>query len=481
MSIKRWLTSAFLLAFSVLFLVGGSSFFQVTKGSLNDAFDGHMRDQMMAVLTLIEQERLYVHTHFTDRYAPEFRAESPSKYFQIWSPIPIDYEEGPRVMRSPSLMHEDLPLIQGSLEAPGFRDCLLKNGQTVRAIGLSYVPHVHDEEADKDRQADLKVNVVLAEDRFRVDTAILALRNHLFGFGFGALFLVGMLSWGILKQGLTPLREVSQQADAIAPGTLQQRFPEDGMPVELAPICRRLNGLLDRLSVTFARERQFSDDIAHELRTPLAELRTLIEVELRCQGNAAQPISRATCEEALEVVLQMQRMVSQLLTLAHSHRAEVELQTENLTVGQLLSEVYATFESEARAKELKMSIEGDRSVVWESDRALFQSILTNLVSNAVAYAPEGSKIAVDVSESPLSIEITNEAPHLKEGDESQLFARFWRKDSARSSSAHCGLGLSLCHRFAEQLGLELEALLVRGKLTMRLFKSDASHAASAAV
>jgi two-component system sensor histidine kinase QseC len=111
---------------------------------------------------------------------------------------------------------------------------------------------------------------------------------------------------------LRPLSSLAKRAETIHASSLQLRFPTDNIPVELLPIAQRLNDLLARLEASFAREQRFSADVAHELRTPIAELRTLAEVALKWPDD----VNQAALKEALNIALQMESVATGLMALA---------------------------------------------------------------------------------------------------------------------------------------------------------------------
>ena len=122
----------------------------------------------------------------------------------------------------------------------------------------------------------------------------------------------------IVRRSLNPLRTLASCTREIGPDNLHLRLPTNGLPTELTPICSCVNDLLDRLDQAFKRERRFTSDVAHELRTPIAELRALAEVASRYPNDPE--FARNALRDAVGVAKQMQSLVTTLLALVRSER-----------------------------------------------------------------------------------------------------------------------------------------------------------------
>ena len=218
------------------------------------------------------------------------------------------------------------------------------------------------------------------------------------------------------------------------------------MPAELRPIAERLNDLLARLDEAFQRERRVTADIAHELRTPIAELRALAEVGLKWPEEAA-------FQDAFQIAQRMETLVTGLLALARHESGKQPVGREPVALANLVDKVWQPIAERARGRQLDVAIEvtGD----WQTDPILLRLIVGNLLANAVEYAPNRGKIRVVGNDSLL--EISNSTDDLTREDLPHLFERFWRKDVSRTDAGHSGLGLTLARAATAALGLELTA------------------------
>jgi signal transduction histidine kinase len=249
-----------------------------------------------------------------------------------------------------------------------------------------------------------------------------------------------------------------QQAARFDAASLAARFPTEGLPGELAPISARLNELLARLEDPFERERRFSSDAAHEFRTPVAELRSLAELAIKLPDARAANADH----ETLAIALHLEAMLTHLLALARGDRDGLSAQRDRVALRPLMQEVCEQFKAKAAARQLTLVCRGPSLAAAHTDPTLLRSILTNLVDNAVAYAPPGGSVEVEAraDDTGFTLRVMNTVENLEELDLSHLFERFWRKDEARSPDGHTGLGLSVARVFAQAIGCELNASFV---------------------
>ena len=179
------------------------------------------------------------------------------------------------------------------------------------------------------------------------------------------------------------------------------------LPLELQGIAAKLNELLGRLEVSFARERRFTSDAAHELRTPLAELKAMTEL-----GALAGGIHGGARQGNDPVHCRTRGLLDKLSQLARADAA-VGARSEAVDLAATVRDCLERFAGPIQERRLQF----DRHVAeetWQTDPVLWRSILDNVVGNSVAYAPEGSSITVRATPSEFSV--TNEAPDFESGD-----------------------------------------------------------------
>lgn len=254
------------------------------------------------------------------------------------------------------------------------------------------------------------------------------------------LVLVGL--W-IATRGLAPLRRVTDAAGAVTPLRLAERIPmKPPWPKELAGLVTVFNAMLGRLEEAFGRLSRFSADLAHELRTPLGNLIGEIEVNLRRPRTADE--YRAVLESNLEECRRLSSLVEDLLFLARAEHAEVTLHRERVDARDVCDQAVARLVAAAGARGARVYMEGDADI--KADPVLLRQALTNLLGNAVRYAPEGTAVRVrahKVADGTATIVVHNGGVPISAEHLPHLFDRFYRVDPARSHGAGTGLGLSI--------------------------------------
>lgn len=455
-SLRRQLTIGLLFAFALLLGSGGALVYWSVRASLYDQFDTALKAKALVVMTDTQISGGRVKVYFSDRFLREFDRTVATEFFQVFD------TEGRTVARSDSLGKKKLPgKLRGPADAPVYWNLTLPNGELGRAIGIVFRPHVRAGAESQD------VTVVVAVSRRRVLDSMTDLRNILAGSGAALLLLTGLVVPWVLRRGLRPLDDVGERSARIDAGTLEQRFAVDAMPLELQPVGRKLNDLLARLEASFERERRFSADLAHELRTPLAELRTHAELALKWPEERTPANDRTV----VEISMQMEALVARLLALSRAEHGQHLLQRTAVDVTTMVDALIQPLAS--RFAEARLTIERKIAAdgVVTTDPVLFESIVANLIENAVTYAVPDSRVEIGFGRSggDFELRVANAAPDLSSADLPRMFDRFWRKDRARTGGNHAGLGLALSRSFAETQGLKLEAALEpNGVLVMTL-------------
>ncbi|MCC6695936.1 MAG: hypothetical protein IT365_09945 [Candidatus Hydrogenedentes bacterium] len=380
-----------------------------------------------------------------DAAMPEFQPSATPEYYQVWD------EDGEAIAKSPSLESATLPWSRAQSSAPAYQSITLPDGRNGRMVTLPFRPRRADFGNTGGGEEFLLLAV--ARSRRELDTVLHILLCGLFATGILLSAGAALVVRATVKSGLVPLDALGQQATAIDAANLNIRFPTARLPEELIPISTRLNELLERLEAAFSRERRFTSDVAHELRTPIAELRALAEVELRSQtGNGAPYL-----HDALAIATQMERLVAALLTLARCESSQLTVIREPVDLVTALKEAWRPLAEKCEKRLLHVRFDLPPEAVVETDRALLLAILTNTLSNAVAYTPSGGNVTVEImgADSAPILRISNTNAQLRKADLSHLAEPFWRKDTARSDTSHSGVGLAVVAALVDLLELDL--------------------------
>jgi two-component system heavy metal sensor histidine kinase CusS len=266
---------------------------------------------------------------------------------------------------------------------------------------------------------------------------------------FGTLLVV-VLAFGVLastaialtvtKRGLRPVTEMTRSLKRIGPKRLHERIPPEGWPRELRPLAIAFDEMLDRLEDSFTRLSQFSADLAHELRTPIANIRGEGEVALT---RARTPDEyREVIESSVGECERLSAIVDNLLFLARAEAAEGHISRTVFDGRAAVQKIVTFYEPIAEEHHTTITWAGEGEI--HADPMLFGRAVSNLVENALRYTPVGKTIKISIAagaeHSQVSVKDTGcgIAPqHLP-----RIFDRFYRADSSRSSQGS-GLGLAL--------------------------------------
>jgi two-component system sensor histidine kinase QseC len=256
--------------------------------------------------------------------------------------------------------------------------------------------------------------------------------------------LAVLVGWGV-RRGLRPLDRAAQDVAQRSPTNLEP-LTLQGAPVEIAGLIEHLNTLLARVRDALEREQRFTSDAAHELRTPLAGIRTHAQVALRTDDNRQR---RRATEEVMVGVDRATHLVEQMLALARLERDAIEGDFQPVELGSLAAEVIATQEAEAAARHITIRLETETRTPVAGNPMALAMIIRNLVDNAIRYTPAGGAVAVRIRErdGALVLTVTDSGPGIPPEQREPLLARFRR--GATGGAAGCGLGLSIVKRVVD--------------------------------
>jgi len=280
-----------------------------------------------------------------------------------------------------------------------------------------------------------------------------------------SLVLCSLVGYLIARSGMRPIENIGHKAARIRATTLHERIETRGLPAELCGLAETFNAMLDRLEQSFRHVSQFSDDVAHELRTPVNNLRGEIEVALSKSRSGEQ--YRGVLESCLEECARIARLIRTLLFLARSDTAAEALQREKIDVGQELRTVQTYYEAAAAEAGIDLNASAVAGVYGEFDRTLFQQAIGNLVSNAIAHTPAGGLVSLAASADPsgLTVSVSDTGCGIASEHLPRVFERFYRVDQARTGSRqNVGLGLAVVKSIATRHGgrVEIESEVGRG-------------------
>ncbi|WP_296358877.1 heavy metal sensor histidine kinase [Ramlibacter sp.] len=267
------------------------------------------------------------------------------------------------------------------------------------------------------------------------------LRASLFGLPV-LLALVALGAWLIARTGLAPLRRFRRLAALIGTESLSQRVQEAGLPTELAELAREFNAMLERIDHGYRQLQEFSADLAHELRTPVATLLGRSQVALS-HPRSAQEL-REVLESDVEELERLARLISDMLFIAQADHAQPPLRLEEVWLEQEAQRVADYLSLIAEDNGIRIEVRGAAMV--RADRLLVQRAITNLLSNAVRHASRGSAVKLEASADDAAgrLCVSNQGETIPPEHLGRIFDRFYRVDASRARiSGGTGLGLAI--------------------------------------
>jgi signal transduction histidine kinase len=282
------------------------------------------------------------------------------------------------------------------------------------------------------------------------------LRSYSFG-ALGLLFLGSLgVGWMVAGRVLAPIDRITGVAREIQATDLSRRISLQGPPDELKNLADTFDEMLGRIDEAFENQRRFIQEASHELRNPLAVIRTNLDVVL-ADESATNDDLRHTGEVVRRTAERMSQLVDDLLAYARQGSTVREL--ERIDAASVVADAAAEFEVPAEARGITLQAAPGEGLAVIGDRVALRQALANLLANAVRLAPEGSTIRLaagragdeaDPTDRWVWIAVEDQGPGIPEGQRELVFQRFWRGDGRRArEEGRSGLGLTIVRQIAE--------------------------------
>ena len=294
----------------------------------------------------------------------------------------------------------------------------------------------------------------------------------------GGLIAAAAIAITVTKRGLRPLAEMTRSLERVGPGHLHERVPPAAWPRELRPLAVAFDNMLERLEDSFTRLSQFSADLAHELRTPIANM--LGEAQVTLTRPRSPEEYREVIESSVAECERLSGIVDNLLFLARAESPDRQIHPTLFDGRPAIEKIAAYYETIAEDRHVAIRCKGEGEIY--ADAVLFSRAVSNLVDNALRFTPNGGSISISIAmrdaHSEIAVSDTGcgiPAEHLP-----RVFDRFYRADSSRSSEG-VGLGLALVKSIADLHGgsARLDSEVNRGTTVMLTFPKPAKGESAA--
>ena len=319
--------------------------------------------------------------------------------------------------------------------------------------------------AEIDRMMPRPVVLQIAQDRSDDKAFADFFRNLLLAVLVGGAGCSAAVAVLVARRALRPLGEMVAAMEKVQTSHLQQRLDRDRWPKELDSLAAAFDEMLARLKESFERLSGFSADLAHELRTPIQNLRGEAEVALTRTRTAEE--YREVIELSIEEYQGLASMIDNLLFLARAENAETPLNRLTFKIGPEIDTILDFYDAAAREQNIALSRQGDADL--HADAMLVRRAVSNLVSNALQHTSAGGQVLLAVKQANGSVEIQAQDTGCGIGPEHlpRIFNRFYRADAARSSnSGGVGLGLAIVKSIMDLHGGSVTAKSKPGEGTM---------------
>jgi signal transduction histidine kinase len=400
--IRVRLTLAFALAMAVVLTATGAFLYVRLGQSLNESINESLESRLTEVSNAVHNNQPVVEIRSEETFA---KVLDPAQPGQPFSAAELRRIESRRALR---VEHDSAPGLAGD----------------VRLLAI---------------RTDGKVIVAGAslEDR---DEALQKLLAQLLIGGPVALLLASLLGYWLARAALRPVESIRSEAAAISGEQPARRLPVPRARDEIARLAATLNGMLERLERSRARERRFVADASHELRTPLALLKAELELARR-DGRSSDELSNAVASAAEEVD-RLVRLAEDLLVLARLDEDGLPLHAEPIVLDELLARV---------ARGRLVTVTAPLGVTLEADRLRVEQALGNLLDNALRHGGGTIELAASVAGDRVELHVRDEGPGFPPDLLEHAFERFSRAGPARSRG-HAGLGLAIVDSVAKAHG-----------------------------
>jgi two-component system, OmpR family, heavy metal sensor histidine kinase CusS len=308
--------------------------------------------------------------------------------------------------------------------------------------------------------------IQIGVDETHDEILLAAYRKWLWMMLGAAVIICPLIGHRIATRGIRPVREITTMAERTGSQNLKTRIEPAGYPVELAALAQTFNAMLDRLEEAFERLSRFSADIAHELRTPVNNMRGEAEVILsRSRPPGEYREALASC---LEESSRLSELIESLLFLARAESPGTHLTRETVRIDKELAAVRDYYEAVAAEGGITLAVEAVPEIPADLDRVLLQRAIGNLVENAITHTPSGGciRLSARTDDGRVLIGVSDTGIGIPPQALTRVFDRFYRADTARSSQGgHMGLGLAIVRAVVELHGGTVNITSVVGQGT----------------
>ena len=448
------LKSRLLLTVSLILVTLTSLTLSITYYSMSTAIDTRMLSQMETRFISLEEEyseELEDHEeHGEHRKRKEAQKELDEKVNEL---IAILEDRNEWIF----LVNPENELLLASENAPEFKELKLNEDygkSTFQETNFLY------------KSFDLpdEYRLIMTADLEEKNEYMILYRNRFLSASLLITVLGVFICFIIIRSALKGFENVRKAADSISAGDYSQRvISQNGTSTEVLELSTSFNKMIDRTQTLLREIKEVSNNVAHDLRTPLTRIRGKVETTLMADADLMEhkELSGIVIEECDKLML----LINNMLTLAEYESGLVKKKDEKIDIKEILKNLSEVFESVCQDKSLKISLDLDQKEMFIlGDTEKIQRSLSNLFDNSIKYTDEGGEILISakVIGQNLEVSFSDNGCGISSDDQKRIFERFYRVESSRSNAGN-GLGLNLAKAFIENHDGKLSVNSTPGK------------------
>ena len=427
------LSAAYSLAGLMLVIMATASLYIVLRTELDRSTELFLADKLHVLRTMLRER-----PDDEDALREEIELESEARRYQQFYIRLLD-EHGLPIMTTPGMAEQlDLAELVNQTRGRSERSIAMagRHKQPFRVTSATVAVGTPPTHSD---------TVQIAIDVSQEEELLARYRLWFWGILIATSVLFPLVGYRIARHGIRPVEEIASTARRITSTNLRERIASEGYASELASLAGTFNEMLERLEESFERISRFTADIAHDLRTPVNNIRGEAEVALARARTGDE--YRDVLESSLEEAVRLSELIGDLLFLARAESPLTEWQRENVNIGELLTTVRDYYEASATEAGVSLVVNDvAEPLSAELDRSLMLRAVSNLVSNAIAHTPPGGTVtmAAAIENAVIRIEVSDTGAGIPVEALPRVFDRFFRVDPSRSqTSGGTGLGLAI--------------------------------------
>ena len=455
------LTAAYSLGGLLLLLLATASLYIVLRIELERSTELFLADKLHVLRSMLSER-----PDDEDALREEIELESAARRYQQFYIRLLDEHDAP-ILTTPGMADQlDLAELASRTRGRSERSIAMagRQRQPFRVTSATVAVGTPPTHSD---------TVQIAIDVSQEEELLTRYRLWFWGILLATAVLFPLVGYRIARHGIRPVQEIAATARRITSTNLRERIGSEGYPSELASLAGTFNEMLTRLEESFERISRFTADIAHDLRTPVNNIRGEAEVALARSRTVDE--YRDVLESSLEEAVRLSELIGDLLFLARAESPSTDLHREHVNIGELLTTVRDYYDASATDAGILLVVnDGAESLSSELDRSLMLRAVSNLVSNAIAHTPTGGTVTLAATDedAAIRIEVSDTGGGIPTEALPRVFDRFFRVDPSRSkASGGSGLGLAIVQSILTIHGGAAEILsqLGRGtRVTLRI-------------